>query len=170
MEARSESVGSIMRSPLVTIPPELSVREALEYAQGHRVHHLAVMRQQMLLGLVCTCDMYEASVDSQIAGVMSSPPVAVDHDSSALDAAHVLASRGVGSVIVTVEGAPRGIVTRGDLLRHEPRLEAEMGPCRCDCCGLTRHLRSDSYGQTLCIYCRERSSDIGWLELGDASG
>jgi signal-transduction protein with cAMP-binding, CBS, and nucleotidyltransferase domain len=168
MDAGLGSVGSIMQAPLVTIAPERSVREALEHARGNGVHHLVVVRAQRLLGLVCTCDMYEVSARSRVGGVMKPRPVSIDHCANKVDAARLLASKKVGSVIVTVEGAPRGIVTRADLLRLEPELETALGNCRCECCGLTRHLRSDAHGRTLCVNCRERSSEASWLELGGA--
>lgn len=163
-----DSVGSIMQAPLVTIEPELSVRQALEHARGKQVHHLVVMRAQRLLGLVCTCDMYEARVGSSVEGVMNPNPVSIDHCASKMRAAQLLASKRVGSVIVMVDDAPRGIVTRGDLLRLQPELEPMMGNCRCECCGATRHLRIDAHERTLCVNCRDRSSDASWLDLGDA--
>ena len=59
------------------------------------------------------------------------------------------------------------IVTRGDLLDRVPQLEDVMGATHCECCGLTRHLRTNEYEQTLCIYCAERATADGWFELGE---
>jgi hypothetical protein len=86
-----------------------------------------------------------------------------------MDAALAMNWHGVGSVIVTVEGQPSGIVTRGDLLHFDGNIEDVLQHARCECCGLTRHLGTDETGATTCMYCRlsvEASVGVSVVEAG----
>ena len=61
--------------------------------------------------------------------------------------------------MVLQDHLPCGIVTRGDLLSADPGLERRFAKSRCQCCGLTRHLRTMADGATLCVYCSEPGTD-----------
>ncbi len=118
-----------------------------------------------LVGFVCTCDLYKARLGSRVQDVMRKPVTLERHD-SVVQAAETMRDHAIGSVLVLDEGRLCGIVTRGQLLHQAPRVKHRMGPVQCDCCGLANHLRTDSYGQTLCVYCEERASGDSWFELG----
>ena len=59
---------------------------------------------------------------------MSYPVSTVDENTLVKDVAEVMTSKGIGSVIITQEGAPKGIVTKRDIIR---RLVTKCGdPCQ----------------------------------------
>jgi predicted transcriptional regulator len=152
-------LASLVRRPLIVIEENITVLEALAVARHEHVHHLPVVRGASLVGLVCTCDLQRAAPEKRVAAVMSSPVIALDPGDSLLDAALALKDNNVGSVVLMDNHRACGIVTRGDLLFASPELEAVLGKVRCQCCGLTRHLRSNEHGDTLCIYCLVPGAD-----------
>lgn len=155
MSLLSDALTTLLRRPLVTINHDATALAALALARSEQVHHLPVLRGSALVGVVCTCDLQGAYPDCCVDVVMTQPAVTLDAGATLLTAAQTMRERDVGSVIVLTEEAPHGIVTRGDLLLAAPDVEAVLGKCRCECCGLTRHLRTDSDGYTLCMYCAE---------------
>jgi predicted transcriptional regulator len=162
----SQRLSELNHGQLITAEPQLTVAAALSFVHEHQIHHLPLVKDGELLGLVCTCDLYEARPEQQLGEVMKSPPVTLDLNATALDAAEAMEARSVGSVVV-VEGARAvGIVTRGDLLERAPGVSDVLSLQRCECCGLTRHLRTNRFEQTLCIYCDERAQEVGWFEAG----
>jgi hemerythrin-like domain-containing protein/CBS domain-containing protein len=158
MSSASQTLAMLLVQPLITIGGDVSVCQALKLARSKQVHHLPVVEGSALVGLVCTCDLHEASPDSSVGQWMSHPPVTLDASASTVTAAQTMKDRKVGSVIVTLEGQPRGIVTRGDLLAADPKGEDILVDCRCECCGLTRHLSTDQAGHTFCMYCKDPAS------------
>jgi acetoin utilization protein AcuB len=140
--------------------------EALALAGERGIHHLPVVDADALVGVVCTCDLRAAKPDSVVTEVMKKPALTLDAEREALEAAALMAERGVGSIVVVRDDRPLGIVTRGDLLERVPESQAVMGASECECCGLTRHLRTNEYGQTLCIYCYDRGHDGDWYDTG----
>lgn len=164
----SKTLKSVKRSPVVTVNASVTAAEALALARKNQVHHLPVMEDGRLVGLVCTCDLYESVDADLVKKAMSSPPVTLGDADSVLAAAQRIKNEGIGSIVIVDEvGAPSGIVTRGDLLQSDDDAKNLLDDCRCVCCGLTRHLKADKHGQLLCIYCHERATDGSWLDLGD---
>lgn len=159
-------LSSVMRSPLVTIPPEISAGVALSVAAAKRVHHLPVTQRSELVGFVCTCDLHEAPPRARVSSLMSQHPVALDGSHAAGAAARLMRERRVGSCVVTFGGRPVGIVTRADLLEEMPELADLADEWHCECCGSTRHLLSGEHGQILCAGCRDRACDDGWYDVG----
>jgi hemerythrin-like domain-containing protein len=151
----------MMAGPLVTVADDTHVSSALLIARIEQVHHLPVTRGSTLVGLACTCDLHEAAPDTLVSDWMSRPVITLDARATAMDAALVMNRHAIGSVIVTVEGQPSGIVTRGDLLRVDRNIEDVLALARCECCGLTRHLNVDDSGATLCMHCRPSAGRSG---------
>jgi CBS domain-containing protein/hemerythrin-like domain-containing protein len=159
MSSHSSTLAQVMGPSLITIEGDASVERALKLARGHQVHHLPVLHRAELVGLICTCDLRDAPPESQVAQWMSQPPVTLDASATLHAAAQTMQDKQVGSVIVTLAGRARGIVTRGDLLQLEPSTESILRNGRCECCGLTRHLSTDRDGHTFCIYCQDQPGD-----------
>jgi hemerythrin-like domain-containing protein len=153
MSAHNLSLAQMMERSLITIADDTHVSSALLIARIEQVHHLPVVRGSTLVGLACTCDLHEAGPDTLVSEWMSQPVITLDARATPVDAAHLMNQHAIGSVIVTVEGHPSGIVTRGDLLRFDRSIEDVLLLARCECCGLTRHLSSDDAGGTVCMYC-----------------
>ncbi len=163
------SLASLMKPNIASTGIDSSVASALALARSTGMHHMPVVDSRQLVGFVCTCDLYNAKMDASLKDVMK-PPVTLERESTAEDAALAMREHGVGSVLVVDHGKLCGIVTRRDLLDQVPDSQRLMGPHQCACCGLTEHLRTDAHGQTLCVYCQERSANDGWFEMGESSG
>ena len=65
---------------------------------------------------------------SVVGDIMSHPVSTVDKNTLVKDVAEVMTSRGIGSVIITQDGTPKGIVTKRDIIQ---RLVTKCGdPCQ----------------------------------------
>lgn len=160
----SQPLEQIMHSPLVALHTYDTVSAALEAAREHHVHHFPVCNHDQVVGMVCTCDLQDAALAESVADVMR-PAVTIAVDSSAADAALLMRSADVGSILVTDQaGAPCGIVTRSDLT-GEPRADAILEDCRCEACGAIRHLHRYEDRQ-LCFSCRERATEPQAFDTG----
>jgi hemerythrin-like domain-containing protein len=159
MSSHTSTLAQIVGPSLITIAGDASVEQALRLARTNQVHHLPVVDGSDLVGLMCTCDVHDAPPDSLVARWMSRPAVTLDASETLQTAAQTMKDLEVGSVVVTLEGQPRGIVTRGDLLEAQPSTEDILVNARCECCGLTRHLSTGPDGHTFCRYCADPPSD-----------
>jgi CBS domain-containing protein len=154
----------VMSRPLVVLQAFDTVSEALATAREHHVHHFPVYGNGQLIGMLCTCDLQEASPEQPVAEVMR-PAVTIPASRSAADAALLMKAADVGSVLVLDwDGRACGIVTRGDLNGEQPA-EAILEDCRCECCGTTHHLHRYE-GRQLCFSCRERAAEPAEFETG----
>lgn len=167
MSLANKSLKSIQQGPMLTVASSTTAADALELARSKQVHHLPVVDDGKLVGLVCTCDLHDVSKTDLVRQAMSSPAATLRDSESALSAALRIKSEGIGSIVVVDEtDTPTGIVTRGDLVRSDDDGKKLLADQSCVCCGLTRHLRPDEHGQLLCIYCHEGATDGSWLDLG----
>lgn len=57
------SVGSVMTSPIVTIPPETQVMTALSLMTRRRIRHLPVMQDGSMIGFVSIGDLVKYRID-----------------------------------------------------------------------------------------------------------
>ena len=155
---------SVMRRPVIALQLHDTVSAALDAAREHGVHHFPVCSHDAVVGMVCTCDLQEASLEQAVGNVMH-PAVTIPASRSAADAAILMKAADVGSVLVTDwHGAPCGIVTRSDL-NGDPPVAAILEDCRCESCGTVRHLHR--YGERqLCFSCRERAVEPQAFETG----
>jgi predicted transcriptional regulator len=154
----------LMRRPLITLRPYDVAAVALDMAREHGVHHFPVCDHEQVVGMVCTCDLQEATPHQSVGTIMR-PPVTLSANRSAADAAMLMKAADVGSVLITDQrGGPCGIVTRGDL-NGDPPVAALLEDCRCESCGSLRHLQR--YRERhLCFSCRERALEPQAFETG----
>lgn len=162
--SRAAPLPIVMSRPLVVLQTFDSVENALATAREHHVHHFPVYGRDQLVGMVCTCDLQEASLEQSVAEVMR-PAVTIPASRSAADAAMLMKAADVGSVLVLDwNNRACGIVTRGDL-DGDARSDAILEDCHCECCGSTRHLHRYEDRQ-LCFSCRERAAEPNAFETG----
>ncbi len=64
------------------------------------------------------------TVDVEVKGIMSAPPITIDPEESAAEAARLMSESNISSVIVVDEGRPIGIVTQVDLLEQVASLRS----------------------------------------------
>ena len=127
-------VRDIMAEKLVTISPDDSLSTAQDIMTLGGVRHLPVVRAGQLIGIVSQRDLLRASLSNlisfgndqrqaflqavEIRRVMSTPPVIIEPDAPAEQAALVLAERKIGCLPVMQEDELIGILTETDLLRY----------------------------------------------------
>lgn len=163
-EALRSPLPSLMRQPLVALHVFDSVAVALDAAREHGVHHFPVCDRERVVGMLCTCDLQEATPEQPVGDLMH-PPVTIGEDRLATDAAMLMLAADVGSVLVTAaDGVPRGIVTRSDLNGEAP-VAAILENCRCEACGTVRHLQRFGERQ-LCFSCKERAVEPEAFDTG----
>jgi CBS domain-containing protein len=164
LEAHSKPLPEVMSHPLVALQAYETVSAALETARERGVHHFPVCSRELVVGMVCTCDLQEAPLEKPVGEVMR-PAVTLPADRSSADAALLMKAAGVGSILVLDRrGQPCGIVTRGDLNREGPASDI-LQDVRCECCGSTSHLRKLG-ARTLCFSCGERAEEPQAFDSG----
>jgi CBS domain-containing protein len=113
-------VREVMSSPLITIEPDASIKEAAQtmIAQKGR---LAVFRGKTLVGIITAADLIESLPESSetlmnVDDVMTRKVVMVTHSTTVEEVTRIMGEKRIGSVIVTKRGKPFGIFTERDLL------------------------------------------------------
>jgi predicted transcriptional regulator len=154
-----------MSRPVFVVGPEAKVRELFELSRRRHVHHFPIVERGVLFGIVCTCDLQDASPDAPVRGFARREVATVDPAGSAADAARVMAARAVGSAVVVGPDGIHGIVTRGDLQRLAATANL-LEESHCACCGSYEHLRAGPDGAFLCASCKQRASGEDWFDTG----
>lgn len=164
LQSASTSLQELMHRPLVVLQVFDSVADALATARQHGVHHFPVCSRERVVGMICTCDLRDAQ-QTQAVGELMRPAVMLPMTKSATEAAQLMRSADVGSLLVSDRfGEPCGIVTRADL-SHEGPVAALLEDCRCEACGAIRHLRRYD-GRQLCVSCRDRAVEPQAFDTG----
>ncbi|MFN3179589.1 MAG: GGDEF domain-containing protein, partial [Thermus sp.] len=105
-------VKEVMTSPLVTISPWASVREAANLMARHRVGSLPVLEDGTLLGVVTSRDLRGAHPNRVVVDVLQNPPLFISPKASLLEAHALMQERGVERLLVVEEGRLLGILTK----------------------------------------------------------
>ncbi len=122
--------------PLLCVEPSDSFDRAICLMEEHTVHHLPVVQDGRIVGMVSDRDILLAvgwrleierlaegeRIDMvgprQIEDVMSRPPVCLSPDDSLDDAARLMAERRIHAIVVARNHQPVGIVTSFDVLQQ----------------------------------------------------
>jgi CBS domain-containing protein len=157
MQAAQPLVRDAMSRAILCIDPTMSVADALDLAHEHKVTHLPIVSGGRPLGIVCTCDLEEASVAADVSSIMHAPPAGTKPNQPLEDAAKLMAKLRVGSLLVLSRQALVGIVTRADIERAG-LAEQAFGEQRCTACGTFQHVHFNSKKSFwLCASCNRRS-------------
>ncbi len=162
---QSARVGRLMSQPVSFIPPGTTVVDALNQARTLGVHHLPIGEPQQPLGVLCTCDLREAPLSEEIGNLLNRPPVSIGVDASVQQAADVMRTEVVGSLLILDGDSIVGIVTRSDIVRSLGT-RTSLSEVICLCCGSDQHLKLDEHEQLLCVDCRERATEPHSFEEG----
>ena len=111
-----------MSTPLITISPQLSLKEAAKTMMTKK-GRLAVFKDKKLVGVVTTSDLVKAlpSCPETICDCdkyMTSPVISVNESITILEVSKIMAEKRIGSVIVNKNDEPYGIFTERDLITN----------------------------------------------------
>jgi predicted transcriptional regulator len=152
-------VVEILQTLPAMVSPDTPVSDAAELARQMGLHYLPVVN---LLGeaegVVCRCDLRDASPGDEVGTVMNTPAVTISANADAEHAAAVIRERGLGCLPVLDEFSVVGVVTRSELLRAELLSPADAPTCTN--CGTLHHVTvSENPEVALCRSCREGKSE-----------
>jgi acetoin utilization protein AcuB len=117
-------VSEAMNRALVAVAPDALVEEAVAVARRTGVEHLLVLDEHTLVGILCACDLRDASAGEHVSDCMSPPVITVRPDAPVEEAATTMRDCAVGCLPVQVGGLILGTLGDAELLR------CGMGPPR----------------------------------------
>ncbi|AEM39297.1 putative signal transduction protein with CBS domains [Pyrolobus fumarii 1A] len=124
-----ESVGSIASKQLITLKPNMSIREAAKILSEKMIRGAPVIDDEgRLIGIITLADIAKAvaegRLDAKVEEYMSKEVVTVREDQDILDAIRLMQKYRIGRLVVLdAMGKLKGIVTRTDILRFISALE-----------------------------------------------
>jgi CBS domain-containing protein len=146
-------VVNLMTPDPVVVGVETPVWQAALLAAERNVHHLLVVDQYHLVGVICCCDLLRAGVDDEVGWHHHSPAVTVEDQETATAAYDAMQTNHVGCLpVVDWCGTLHGVLTRGDL-RNAGLIACESDR-HCATCGSTHGLPEGVPGASLfCMVC-----------------
>ncbi len=124
-----ESVSAIATRNIVTLKPEMSIREAAATLVKHGIRGAPVVDEEgRLLGIVTMADIAravaEGRLNAKVEEYMSKDVITIREDQDILEAIRLMNKYKIGRLIVTdIHGRLVGIITRTDILRFVSALE-----------------------------------------------
>lgn len=123
------SIEAIMSTDLITLPPTANLAEARKLMQSNRIHHLPIVEDQEIVGLITLTNVLAATdsflrddanrmhaQDICVKDVMITDLATVDQHASLRQAALFLEKHKIGCLPVVSEGKLRGIITDTDFV------------------------------------------------------
>ncbi|HIG73307.1 MAG TPA: CBS domain-containing protein [Bacteroidetes bacterium] len=127
------TVRDLMTPSVETLPPEATVLDARDRLRDGGFHHVAVVRDDRLLGIVSDRDVLRAAgpslglltweddagpgLDTPLTEIMTHEPITADPTMSVAEAADAFLRYDISALPVLDEGRLVGIVTTADVLR-----------------------------------------------------
>ncbi|MHC4461366.1 MAG: CBS domain-containing protein [Planctomycetota bacterium] len=120
-------VGKIMSSPVKSISSHLSVLEASRIVEDKRLKQLPVLEENRLVGIVTQTDLIRVLTSygmwRDVTEIMSKNVAGMQRKETVADAAKIMASRNISSVIALENDEPVGVLTQRDLLKKAVALK-----------------------------------------------
>jgi len=121
-DTRRTTVAQIMSSPVVTAPSDMSVLEAGNIMEVNKIKRLPILEGNKLVGIVTQTDLTHVLTSygmwRDISEIMSSDVYKVQRNATVAEAARVMASQNISSVVVTDAVRVTGVLTERDLLKR----------------------------------------------------
>jgi CBS domain-containing protein len=158
-EVGSCCVAEVMGTELFTLTPDTVIASAQRLAFENGIHHLLVLDNGTLTGIICREDLRLASSDSLVGDCMSSPVLCIAPETTLQEAVDIMGANDIDCLPVVTGAFLVGIVTR-EALEGAGGLESEAGGAAdllaCTACGTTDHVRRDprAGGTPLCVHCQ----------------
>lgn len=110
-------VAEAMNRSLVAVTPESSTAEAVALIRRTGAEHVLVMDEQILVGILCACDLRGARAGEAVGDRMTVPVLTVRPDVDVEEAAATMCASGVGCLPVAVGGLILGTVSEAEMTR-----------------------------------------------------
>jgi CBS domain-containing protein len=115
------TVGSMMSSPVTTVPPTIPVSQVVEMMYASKHLGFPVMERDTLVGIITLADMNRTSaIDRdamQVRDIMTRDVITLPPDTPVIEALRIMSSNDFGRIPVVQDGRILGIVTRTDILK-----------------------------------------------------
>lgn len=121
----NENVGSIMTTNLITVGPSDTLQTVKEILVGRRIHHVPVVEDGKLVGLVSIDDLFKLNINhseyinTSVSSVMTKKLAKVESSDKIGTAAEVFMEHLFHALPVVDDGVLVGIVTSFDILKYE---------------------------------------------------
>jgi len=123
MTKAADTIGELMTSDVVTVPPDSTVRDALRQMIEHDIGSVVVTEGGRAIGVFTERDVTRnvltdaALLDEQVRDLMSSSVISVAPADQVVDVFELMNSKGIRRLPVVEGDRLVGIVTEGDLRR-----------------------------------------------------
>ena len=131
----NEFVSSIMTEDVISTGPELKIAEVLELFSDHGIHHLPVVSDGELIGIVSSTDIMEYGLseladennhteynpvdETLVSQVMKTDLITVGSGTTVFEVSELLAKNDIHSIpVVDESNILEGIVTSRDLIQY----------------------------------------------------
>jgi Zn-dependent protease/CBS domain-containing protein len=115
------TVGSMMSSPVTTVPPTTPVSQVIGMMYTSKHLGFPVIERETLVGMITLADVNRtSSIDReamQVRDIMTRDPVTLPPEAPVIDALKIMSARNIGRIPVVKDGNIIGIVTRTDILK-----------------------------------------------------
>jgi CBS domain-containing protein len=137
-EVGSCPVAEVMGTEMFTLTPETAVSSARRLVLENDVHHMLVLENGTLAGIVCRDDLRFADRNARVGDCMSSPVLCITPDTTLQEAVDLMGANDVDCLPVVTGAFLVGIVTR-EALETANIFPSEDGPVAseptCTACG-----------------------------------
>lgn len=107
---------------LITIPSDAAVEDGLRILLENDINCAPIVENSKIIGIVSLREMSKAMVSDKMSDnimeIAIEDAISIEAEKSLVDAARLMDKREIGSLIVMVEGTPKGIVTKKDVLKE----------------------------------------------------
>lgn len=122
-----KSIRHYMSSPLISLLPDATIREAASICSKNHIHGVPVIFHEELLGIVTLTDIADAldadlPLETPVKSIMTQDVILVPEHTRLYEVIRRFKEREIGRVIVVAEGKPAGILTQSDIIRVFPTL------------------------------------------------
>jgi Zn-dependent protease/predicted transcriptional regulator len=115
------TVGDMMSSPVITVPPTLPVSQVITMMYSSKHLGFPVVERDTLIGMITLADVNRtSSIDReamQVRDIMTHDPVTLPPSAPVIDALKIMSARNFGRIPVVQDGKILGIVTRTDIIK-----------------------------------------------------
>jgi acetoin utilization protein AcuB len=124
-------VAEVMTRSVAVVAPDATTASARRVARGNGAHHLLVMDEGILVGILCLCDLHGAGPAVPVSERMTDRVAVTRPDSTLAEAIAIMKARRVGCLPVVAGGLIMGMLSADRLRRAEVGLRNAAPACRC---------------------------------------